>query len=310
MQLPQEPLLETRLPLANRRQGKVRDLYDLVLEDGTEAVLVVATDRVSAFDVVLGSGVPGKGIVLTQLARHWFEHFGGRFDHHLLGTDVAAVPGLPDARRPALRGRIMIARRLAIVPVECVARGYLAGSGWKEYRETGTVCGVGLPPGLRNGDALPEPIFTPATKAEEGHDENISFETACARVGTALMTRLRELTLAIYREARDHAAARGIVLADTKFEFGLAPGSDAPILADEILTPDSSRFWPADAWSPGGEQESFDKQYLRDWLEELVAARRWDRQPPGPALPLEVRERMLARYLEAYRRLTGRELDG
>lgn len=307
MSLPTEPLLETRLALPNRRQGKVRDLYDVTLADGTEAVLIVASDRVSAFDVVLEGGVPGKGVVLTQMARFWFEHFAGRVRHHLLSTDVDDVPGLSDGERDALRGRIMLARRVEIVPIECVVRGWLAGSGFKDYRATGAVCGVALPPGLRNGDRLEAPIFTPATKAATGHDENVSFEAACEAVGATLMTRLRELSLAVYGEAREWAAQRGILLADTKFEFGLLPGSEEPVLADEILTPDSSRFWPADDWVPGREQASFDKQYVRDWLETLVAEGRWDKQAPGPTLPPAVIENTLARYLEAYRRLTGRD---
>jgi phosphoribosylaminoimidazole-succinocarboxamide synthase len=305
--LPTEPLLQTRLALPNRRQGKVRDLYDVRLPDGTEAVLIVASDRVSAFDVVLEGGIPGKGVVLTQMARFWFERFAGQVRHHLLSTDVEDVPGLSAAERTALRGRVMLARRVEIVPIECVVRGYLAGSGFRDYRASGAVCGVPLPPGLRNGDRLATPIFTPATKAATGHDENVSFETACAAVGASLMERMRELSLAVYGEAREWAAQRGILLADTKFEFGLLPGSDELVLADEILTPDSSRFWPADDWVPGREQASYDKQYLRDWLETLVADGRWDRQAPGPALPEDVIENTLARYLEAYRRLTGRE---
>lgn len=307
MPLPEEPLLQTRLALRNRRQGKVRDLYDVTLADGTEAVLIIASDRVSAFDVVLEGGIPGKGVVLTQMARFWFEHFSGRVHHHLLSTDVDDVPGLTSAEREALRGRIMLARRVEIVPIECVVRGYLAGSGFKDYRASGAVCGMPLPQGLRNGDRLESPIFTPATKAATGHDENVSFEAACAAVGEALMTRLRELSLSIYLDAREWAAQRGILLADTKFEFGLLPGADEPVLADEILTPDSSRFWPADDWVPGREQASYDKQYLRDWLETLVADGRWDKRAPGPALPEDVIENTLTRYLEAYRRLTGRE---
>ena len=301
-------LLETSLALPNRRQGKVRDLYDVSV-DGEDAVLIVATDRLSAFDVVMENGVPGKGVVLTQLAGYWFDRFADRVDHHLLSTDVADVPGLTDEERTRLAGRVTLGRRLDIVPIECVARGYLAGSGWKDYQRTGSVCGIPLPPGLRNGDRLDDPVFTPATKAASGHDENISFDAACDRVGGALMERLRELTLSLYGAARDHAAERGILLADTKFEFGLLPGSDAPVLADEIFTPDSSRFWPADDWTPGREQPSFDKQYVRDWLEGLVAEGRWDRSPPGPALPDDVIEHTLARYLEAYRRLTGASLD-
>ncbi|MCH2097568.1 MAG: phosphoribosylaminoimidazolesuccinocarboxamide synthase [Pseudomonadales bacterium] len=306
--LPDTALLETHLAFPNRRQGKVRDLYDIILADGRPAVLIVATDRLSAFDVVLGGGVPGKGIVLTQMARFWFEHFGDRIEHHLLSCEVEDVPGLSETERAELRGRIMIAERLEIVPVECVARGYLAGSGFKDYRASGAVCGNVLPQGLEDGDRLDDPIFTPATKAAAGHDENVSFEVAAQAVGTALMERLRTETLALYGEARSWAAARGILLADTKFEFGLRPGTNELVLADEILTPDSSRFWPADAWSPGREQASFDKQYVRDWLQGLVDAGQWNKQPPGPDLPDAVVANTLARYLEAFERLTGRPL--
>lgn len=305
--LPREALLATDLALPDRRQGKVRDLYDVTLPDGSAGALIVATDRLSAFDVVMANGVPGKGIVLTQISRFWFEHFADRVRHHLVSTDVDDVPGLDAAQRAALRGRVMLCRKVDVVPIECVARGYLAGSGWKDYQATGAVCGIPLPAGLRNGDRLEQPIFTPATKAESGHDENISFEQACADVGADLMTRLRELTLGLYADARAFAGERGILLADTKFEFGLLPGDPDPILIDEIFTPDSSRFWPADGWAPGREQPSFDKQYVRDWLETLVAEGRWDRQPPGPALPESVIENTLARYLEAWRRLTGAE---
>lgn len=306
--LPDEALLETRLDLPNRRQGKVRDLYDITLPDGDAGVLIVATDRISAFDVVMANGVPGKGVVLTQMARFWFEHFADRVTHHLVSTDVDDVPGLTEGERARLRGRVMLGRKLRIVPIECVARGYLAGSGWKDYQATGAVCGLPLPPGLRNGDRLDDPVFTPATKAETGHDENVSFDRASEAVGEALMTRLRTLTLDLYGAAREYAAARGILLADTKFEFGLTPGSDAPVLADEIFTPDSSRFWPADDWHPGAEQPSYDKQYVREYLEALVGDGRWDRSAPGPELPEAVVRATLDRYLQAHRRLTGAAL--
>lgn len=306
--LPRDALLQSDLPLSGRRQGKVRDLYDVRLPDGSDGVLIVATDRISAFDVVMANGIAGKGIVLTQISRFWFEHFADRVRHHLVSTDIDDVPGLDVEQRAALRGRVMLCRRVEVVPVECVARGWLAGSGWKDYQATGAVCGIPLPPGLRNGDRLAEPIFTPATKAATGHDENISFEQAGRDVGAPLMAQLRDLTLSLYGAAREYAAGRGILLADTKFEFGLAPGDPAPILIDEIFTPDSSRFWPADAWVPGREQPSFDKQFVRNWLEARVAVGQWDRAAPGPALPQDVLDSTMARYLEAYRRLTGGEL--
>lgn len=303
-----EALLETRLDLSNRRSGKVRDIYDVDLGAGQAALLIVATDRVSAFDVVMANGLPGKGIVLTQISRFWFEHFSGQVDHHLLSTSVADVPGLTAAQRQALDGRIMLCRKTDVVPIECVARGYITGSGWKDYQRSGSVCGIPLPPGLRNSDRLDEPLFTPATKAETGHDENISFEQGAGIVGAELMAWLRDTTLELYRKARDYALERGIILADTKFEFGKLAGREAPLLIDEIFTPDSSRFWPADLWKPGGEQPSFDKQIVRNYLETLVASGEWDKTPPGPVLPAEVVEKTLARYLEAYQRLTGSEL--
>jgi phosphoribosylaminoimidazole-succinocarboxamide synthase len=300
-----EALMETRLDLPNRRSGKVRDLYDVTLANGEEALLIVATDRISAFDVVMANGLPGKGIILTQISRFWFDRFGADVPHHLISTDPADVPGLDAAARALLRGRMMLCRKTAVIPIECIARGYLTGSGWKDYRETGAVCGIALPPGLRNGDRLPEPIFTPSTKAASGHDENISFEQGASQIGRERMTWLRDTTLSLYRRARDYALERGIILADTKFEFGVPPGAVTPILIDEIFTPDSSRFWPADQWQPGGEQPSFDKQIVRNYLETLVAAGRWDKTPPGPRLPDDIVERSLARYREAYERLTG-----
>ena len=300
-------VMETNLRLPNKRSGKVRDIYDATLPDGAEGLLIIATDRVSAFDVVLANGPAGKGVVLTQISKFWFDHFAGVLDHHLVSTDVADVPGLNDDERAQLAGRVMLCRAAKVLPVECIARGYLAGSGWKDYQRSGQVCGIDLPPGLANGDRLPEPLFTPSTKAETGHDENISFEEGTAIVGEEAMAWLREKTLRLYGLARDYAAERGILLADTKFEFGTVGGGD-PILIDEIFTPDSSRFWPADQWQPGGEQPSFDKQYVRNYLETLVAKGEWDKTPPGPALPNDVLENTLARYLEAYRRLTGSEL--
>jgi phosphoribosylaminoimidazole-succinocarboxamide synthase len=304
-----QALMETRLNLPNRRSGKVRDLYDVTLANGEAALLIVATDRISAFDVVMANGVPGKGVVLTQISKFWFELFGGEVGHHLLSTDPADVPGLDAAERALLAGRMMLCRKTEVVPIECIARGYITGSGWKDYQRTGRVCGIVLPPGLRNSDRLPEPLFTPSTKAESGHDENISFEEGAALVGSELMAWLRDTTLSLYARARDYALARGIILADTKFEFGRLPGEPTPLLIDEIFTPDSSRFWPADEWEPGKEQPSFDKQIVRNYLETIVAAGQWDKKPPGPELPGEVVERSLARYLEAYERLTGSRLS-
>ena len=311
-------ITETDLPLPGGRRGKVRDVYPCRTRGGDAATLLVATDRLSAYDVVMPTPIPGKGGVLTQMSAFWFEMIGRRLPrlaHHLISTDPADVEGLGPAEAERLRGRVMIGRRCRVVPVECVVRGYLAGSGWKEYERSGAVCGVALPEGLRRCEQLPEPIFTPATKAESGHDENISFERACEQVGEPLMNTLRHHALELYRMGHDHAASRGILLADTKFEFGLpldAEGNadgDEPILIDEALTPDSSRFWPADRYEPGREQDSFDKQFVRNYLEGEVAAGRWSKQPPGPDLPEEVVSATQSKYLEAYRRLTGREID-
>ncbi len=306
-------VMETDLPLPNRRSGKVRDLYDVPLPGGEPGLLIVATDRISAFDVVMANGLAGKGVVLTQISKFWFEHFASAVEHHLVSTDPADVPGIDASQRASLAGRMMLCRATNVVPVECIARGYLAGSGWKDYQRTGSVCGIALPRDLANGSRLEAPLFTPSTKAETGHDENISFAEGAALVGEETMAWLKDKTLRLYGLARDYAFARGIVLADTKFEFGVVAGGGAgsagePILIDEIFTPDSSRFWPADQWRPGGEQPSFDKQYVRDYLETLVADGQWDKTAPGPALPQAVLENTMARYLEAYRRLTGSEL--
>lgn len=309
-------VMRTDLPLPNKREGKVRDVYDCTLNDGREAILLVASDRISAFDVVMPNGVPTKGAVLTRLSAFWFdmirEEMGDQVQTHVLSTDPADIAGLSPEDIAMLRGRVMIGRRTKVVPIECVARGYLAGSGWKEYRQSQTVCGVALPAGLSQCDKLPEPIFTPATKAEQGeHDENISFERACAIAGEPLMTTLRDLTLRIYTLAHDYAASRGIILADTKFEFGLPlDGEDAaPILIDEALTPDSSRFWPADSYAPGRDQDSYDKQYVRNYLETLVAAGSWAKRAPGPALPDDVLINTAEKYHEAFELLTGHALD-
>ena len=310
-----QAVLATDLSLPGKRQGKVRDIYQCQTTKGEPALLIIASDRVSAFDVVLENGVPGKGVVLTQISTFWFDmiakHFGDRLEHHLISTDPADVDGLTAEQIDQLKGRVMVGRRCNVVPIECVVRGYLAGSGWKEYQKTQSVCGVKLPAGLKQCDKLPEPIFTPSTKADEGHDENISFETACELVGTELMTKLRDLSLAIYNMAHEYASKRGILLADTKFEFGLPLEGDTgtPILIDEALTPDSSRFWPADQYKPGQDQPSFDKQFVRNYLQDLVDEGRWDKMPPGPKLPEEVVSGTLKKYLQAYQELTGSELN-
>jgi phosphoribosylaminoimidazole-succinocarboxamide synthase len=310
-----DALVQTDLPLPGRRQGKVRDIYEAKLNDGSDVLLIIASDRISAFDVVMSNGIGSKGIVLTQISRFWFDmveqKLGDKLQHHLIATDAQRVAGLSDLEKRSIDRRVMVSRRTNVVPIECVVRGYLAGSGWKEYQQSRTVCGIKLPAGLRQCEKLPKPIFTPATKEESGHDENISFERACEIVGVELMTKLRDLSLAIYQMGHDHAAERGIILADTKFEFGL-PLDDShadPILIDEVLTPDSSRFWPADEYEAGRDQASYDKQYVRNYLEELVSAGKWDKTPPGPTLPQEIVNNTLAKYLEAYEKLTDRQLD-
>ena len=307
-----EALLTTHLPLPGRRSGKVRDIYDVALPDGAPGLLIVATDRISAFDVVMGNGLPGKGIVLTQISRFWFDRFAGSIEHHLVSTDVADIPGIGAADRALLDRRVMLCRKTQVLPIECISRGYLAGSGYKDYRATGAVCGIALPAGLRNGDQLPAPIFTPSTKADSGHDENISFAQGAAVVGEATMRWLQERTLALYGAAGEYARAKGIILADTKFEFGMplgAPAHAQPMLIDEIFTPDSSRFWPLDRWQPGQEQESFDKQGVRNYLEGLVRQGLWDKTSPGPVLPDAVVTATMARYREAFERLTGQAID-
>ena len=298
--MPAAPLLDTRLNGTRPdRHGKVRDLFDL-----GDRLLLVATDRISAFDYVLGSGIPDKGKVLTQLSAFWFEHTAGIVAHHLLSTDMADLPADLQPHREMLQGRSMLVKKTTPLAIECVARGYLSGSGWKEYQATGAVCGVALPPGLRESDRLPAPIFTPATKASTGHDINISEADAGALIGEALVAEVRTLTLALYTAGAAHAESRGIILADTKFEFGVA-GDGALILIDEVMTPDSSRYWPIDRYAPGGPQPSFDKQFVRDYLEQI----HWNKQPPVPSLPDDVVEKTREKYLEAFRRLTGRELD-
>lgn len=309
-----DAVFETHLPLPGRRQGKVRDVYEIPRAPGeAPRLLVVATDRVSAFDVVMPTPIPGKGRLLTEISLGWFRTLRAHalVPDHLLGTDPAMVPGLDEPARSMLAGRSMICRAAQVVPIECVARGYLAGSGWQEYRERGTVCGIPLPSGLRQCEQLPEPIFTPATKAQSGHDENVSFDQACAAVGGPVMERLRALTLAIYRVAAARARERGLLLADTKFEFGFAldaagrPTAEL-LIVDEVLTPDSSRYWPLEGYAPGRDQPSFDKQFLRNWLLELVAAGRWHKSPPGPELPAEIVARTREKYEEAARLLAER----
>jgi phosphoribosylaminoimidazole-succinocarboxamide synthase len=292
-------LLKTDLgatPLVGR--GKVRDLYAV-----DDALLLVATDRISAFDHVLATGIPGKGKILTQISLFWFDLLSDLVPNHLIASSVDKFPASLQPYADQFEGRSMLVRRAQMYPVECVARGYLAGSGWKEYVTEQTVCGIELPAGLKDGSKLPAPIFTPATKSEGGaHDENISFAAAEKVLGADVAAELRRLTLAIYARAAKHAEERGLILADTKFEFGTLNGKI--ILADEVLTPDSSRFWEASAWKPGGAQASFDKQFVRDYLESI----HWNKQAPAPGLPQDVVERTLAKYLEAYRRLTGHDL--
>jgi len=293
-----EGVYETDLPgLKLLGRGKVRDIYDL-----GDSLLIVASDRLSAFDCVLPDPIPDKGKVLNQTASFWFERTGEIVANHVIATDMGKFPETLARHAHVLKGRTTLARKLEMLPVECVARGYLAGSGWKEYVADGTVCGVPLPKGLRESARLPEPIFTPATKAESGHDENIPFSRVEGMVGKGLAARLREKTLELYSSASEYASSRGIIIADTKFEFGLADGELR--LGDEILTPDSSRFWPADQYEPGRGQPSFDKQYVRDYLESIG----WDKKPPVPALPEKIVEGTRERYLEIFRILTGTTL--
>jgi phosphoribosylaminoimidazole-succinocarboxamide synthase len=293
-------LLQTELAdLHLFARGKVRDLYS-----AGEFLLMVATDRISAFDHVLASGIPGKGTVLTQLSIFWFDFLADIVPNHLITADVDEYPADVAAHADELRGRSMLVAKAQMFPIECVVRGYLSGSGWKDYQATGKVCGIALPSGLKESDRLPEPIFTPATKSLDGeHDVNISFDETVARVGRQTADKLRELSLAIYGKASDYALSRGLILADTKFEFGKT--SKGIILADEALTPDSSRYWPLDSYAPGGPQKSFDKQYVRDYLEEI----HWNKKSPAPGLPEPVIARTREKYFEAYRLLTGSALQ-
>lgn len=291
-------ILETEIPgIEKHARGKVRDVYRL-----DDQLLIVATDRISAFDYILPTGIPDKGKVLTQLSIFWFDFLRDVTPTHFITADLDRYPEPLRAHGAQLEGRSMLVRRAEMVQIECVARGYLAGSGWKEYRQQGTVCGISLPPGLKESDKLPEPIFTPATKAETGHDENIPFDKMVSLVGAELSGRLRDLTLEIYSRAAKYAETKGILIADTKFEFGFAGGQ--LVLGDEVLTPDSSRFWPADTYRSGGPQLSFDKQYVRDYLESI----RWDKQPPAPPLPAEVAVKTSEKYKQAYRALTGKDI--
>lgn len=291
-------LLYSNLPFPVRR-GKVRDVYDLGYE-----LLIVATDRISAFDCVMPNGIPDKGKILSQLSLFWFGKFRDQLENHLLQYSEDDYPSQLDPFMDQLVGRSMLVKKAEVVPIECVARGYLAGSGWKEYQKTQSVCGIPLPPGLGQCEKLPAAIFTPATKEETGHDINISFDETCRRIGQAAAATLRDRTLALYTQAADYAASRGVIIADTKFEFGVY--ANRLILIDEVLTPDSSRFWPADQYSPGHDQPSFDKQFVRNWLESQP----WDKTPPAPALPPEVVAGTRQRYLEAYERLSGTRWRG
>jgi len=291
-------VLESNIPNLPLRRGKVRDVYDL-----GESLLIVASDRLSAFDVVLPTGIPDKGSILTQLSNFWFGFLSARTRHHLLKTEVKKFPAFLQPYAEQLDGRAVIVKKTAVVPIECIVRGYLAGSGWKEYKTAQSVCGVPLPAGLKQCDRLPEPIFTPTTKAEKGHDEAVTFEQAGGMVGLEVMRKLRDKSIALYAAAADYARSRGIIIADTKFEWGLLPGSSDPILIDEALTPDSSRFWPAASYEAGRDQESFDKQYVRNYLETLT----WDKTPPGPALPEEVVTNTRYKYAEAYEKITGKK---
>ena len=293
-------LLQTDFPdLALHSSGKVRDIYEL----GSDQLLFIASDRISAFDYILATGIPHKGRVLTQISLFWFDFLADIVPNHLITSDVDKYPAGVRKYADVLRGRSMLVRRAEMFPVECVVRGYISGSAWKEYKASGKVCGISLPAGLKESDQLPEPIFTPATKATTGHDENISFDAMCKIVGVETASHLRDLTLRVYKKAATYALHRGIIIADTKFEFGRTP--QGITLADEVLTPDSSRFWPADKYAPGRPQDSYDKQYVRDYLEQI----HWNKQPPAPALPQDVARRTSEKYLEAYLQLTGHKLD-
>ena len=293
-------LLQTNFPeLQLHASGKVRDVYQL----DDERLLFVATDRISAFDYVLATGIPHKGRVLSQMSLFWFDFLADIVPNHLITAEVERYPQALQRHADQLRGRSMIVRRAQMFPVECVVRGYISGSAWKEYKATGKVCGIELPAGLQESQAFPEPIFTPSTKATSGHDENISFAKMCDIVGVETASTLRDLTLRVYKKAANYARQRGIIIADTKFEFGVTPKGIT--LADEVLTPDSSRFWPAETYAAGRAQDSYDKQYVRDYLEQV----KWNKQPPAPELPADVARRTSDKYLEAYQKITGHKLD-
>ncbi len=304
-----QALMQSNIPGLPVRRGKVRDVYQF----GDDQLLIVASDRISAFDVIMPTGIPDKGKLLTSLSNFWFAFFRREFASagyrdHLVQINVQAFPAELQPQAPALAGRSVLVRKTSVLPIECIVRGYITGSGWKDYQKTGVVSGVKLPPGLRQCEQLPEPIFTPSTKAEKGHDEPISFDEAAAQVGTDVMDKARRWTIDLYKRAAAYARTKGIIIADTKFEFGTHPdidGGKTPILIDEALTPDSSRFWPADKYEIGRDQESFDKQYLRNYLETL----KWNKTPPGPELPNDVVSNTRAKYIEAYERLTDKKFN-
>ncbi len=292
-------LLETSIPyLKLHNKGKVREIFEI---DGN--LLLIATDRISAFDVILPNGIPHKGKVLTQMSEFWFELIGELTENHLITTSIDEIDKITEEDRDLLRGRSMLVKKVDVIPVECIVRGYLAGSGWKEYKEHGTVCKINLPDNLKESDKLPEPIFTPSTKAESGHDENISFEEAVKITGKELAEEIRQKSIAIYKKASEYALTKGIIISDTKFEWGKY--GDKVILIDEVLTPDSSRFWPMESYSPGKPQPSFDKQFVRDYLESCG----WDKNPPPPLLPEDIIRTTSKKYLEAYTKLTGKEIS-
>jgi phosphoribosylaminoimidazole-succinocarboxamide synthase len=291
-------LLQSNIPNLPLRRGKVRDVYDL-----GDKLLIVASDRLSAFDVVLPTGIPDKGKVLTQLSNFWFNFLAKDIENHLIATEVKDFPADLQQHKDQLAGRSILVKKTKVVPIECIVRGYITGSGWKDYQKTGEICGIKLPPGIQWSQKLPEPLFTPTTKAEKGHDEAITFEGAAAEVGQDVMAYVRDASIKIYNLAAAYALTKGIIIADTKFEWGLPPNSRTPILIDEALTPDSSRFWPADQYAVGRDQPSFDKQYVRNYLETLS----WNKTPPGPALPDEVVTNTRTKYIEAYEKLTGKK---